>query len=313
MTGAKATDADPQGARRLADPRARRRVHLRRLHQQQSAGLHAASARSGSRWRRALPSAKSAAFFPASAAAAAPLLLAAYAASGRRVLREVVLEREEERAGAVRKHRGDVAAARAAGTEVPVRLAAILDAVSRRSRARRSSRMPRRSRSPDDAVAAGTAPDDDRPIVLLVDEFQWLPELTTGVSQPTTAWQRDWIRFIEQRCALDAVGARHRARHDRDVRAADCARRLPPRRCGSSAGPSEYRSATWRWRNRRHGLWGVDERWNDPRRTAGSSARGCAVAGRPEDFRHGLAWHREDVRGDAGRSLSGANEDVEHA
>ena len=31
------------------------------------------------------------------------------------------------------------------------------------------------------------------------------PELTTGVSQPTTSWQRDWVKFIEQRCVLDAV------------------------------------------------------------------------------------------------------------
>ena len=46
---------------------------------------------------------------------------------------------------------------------------------------------------------------DDKPIVLLVDELQWLPELTTGVSQPTSSWQRDWVVFIEQRCVLDAV------------------------------------------------------------------------------------------------------------
>ncbi len=45
----------------------------------------------------------------------------------------------------------------------------------------------------------------DKPIILLVDELQWLPELTVGISQPTTAWQREWTRFIEQRCALDAV------------------------------------------------------------------------------------------------------------
>ena len=50
---------------------------------------------------------------------------------------------------------------------------------------------------------AGAA--DDRPIVLLVDELQWLAELTTGVSQPTTSWQTDWVRFIEQHCALDAM------------------------------------------------------------------------------------------------------------
>ena len=46
---------------------------------------------------------------------------------------------------------------------------------------------------------------DDKPIVLLVDELQWLPELATGISRPTTAWQRDWVTFISQRCVLDAV------------------------------------------------------------------------------------------------------------
>jgi 4-amino-4-deoxy-L-arabinose transferase-like glycosyltransferase len=56
---------------------------------------------------------------------------------------------------------------------------------------------------------AGAAP--DRPIVLLVDELQWLPELTAGVSQPTTSWQRAWVKFIEQNCALEAeaLGTAH--------------------------------------------------------------------------------------------------------
>jgi 4-amino-4-deoxy-L-arabinose transferase-like glycosyltransferase len=46
---------------------------------------------------------------------------------------------------------------------------------------------------------------DDRPIVLVVDEYQWLPELV-GVSSSTVEWQRTWIAFIESHCALSAVG-----------------------------------------------------------------------------------------------------------
>jgi 4-amino-4-deoxy-L-arabinose transferase-like glycosyltransferase len=49
---------------------------------------------------------------------------------------------------------------------------------------------------------AGTA--DDRPIVLVVDEFQWLPELI-GSTSSTSEWQRSWVAFIERRCVLDAV------------------------------------------------------------------------------------------------------------
>jgi len=47
--------------------------------------------------------------------------------------------------------------------------------------------------------------DENRPIVIVVDEAQWLPELTAGVSDPTTSWRRDWIRFIEQHCRLSAT------------------------------------------------------------------------------------------------------------
>ena len=56
----------------------------------------------------------------------------------------------------------------------------------------------------DGSVALSGA-SDDKPIVLLVDEMQWLAELAKGISQPTTSWQRDWVAFIEQRCVLDAV------------------------------------------------------------------------------------------------------------
>lgn len=50
---------------------------------------------------------------------------------------------------------------------------------------------------------AGAA--DDRPIYLVVDEMQWLPEITIGVSQPGTEWQRGWVRFIEQHCGVEGI------------------------------------------------------------------------------------------------------------
>ncbi|MCU1385387.1 MAG: hypothetical protein JWL71_4084 [Acidobacteria bacterium] len=53
------------------------------------------------------------------------------------------------------------------------------------------------------ATLAGAG--DDRPIYLIVDEMQWLPEITMGVSQPGTAWQRGWVQFIEQHCAMDGL------------------------------------------------------------------------------------------------------------
>jgi 4-amino-4-deoxy-L-arabinose transferase-like glycosyltransferase len=52
------------------------------------------------------------------------------------------------------------------------------------------------------ATLAGAAP--DRPLVLIVDELQWLPEMV-GVTSSTTQWQQSWIRFIEDRCFLYAV------------------------------------------------------------------------------------------------------------
>src|SRR5262249_22851771 len=45
----------------------------------------------------------------------------------------------------------------------------------------------------------------ERPIYLVVDELQWLPELTTELSQSTETWQSRWIAFIERHCALDGV------------------------------------------------------------------------------------------------------------
>jgi 4-amino-4-deoxy-L-arabinose transferase-like glycosyltransferase len=54
-------------------------------------------------------------------------------------------------------------------------------------------------------IVALAGADESRAIVAVVDEAQWLPELTAGVSEPTVSWRHDWIRFIERRCTLDAV------------------------------------------------------------------------------------------------------------
>jgi 4-amino-4-deoxy-L-arabinose transferase-like glycosyltransferase len=47
----------------------------------------------------------------------------------------------------------------------------------------------------------------DQPIFLLVDEQQWLAELTTSASSSSSQneWQQAWISFIERRCTLDGV------------------------------------------------------------------------------------------------------------
>src|SRR5207248_2150778 len=45
---------------------------------------------------------------------------------------------------------------------------------------------------------------DDRPIFLIVDEYQWLQELT-GMTSSTSEWQRSWLDFIDRRCVLDGV------------------------------------------------------------------------------------------------------------
>jgi 4-amino-4-deoxy-L-arabinose transferase-like glycosyltransferase len=53
--------------------------------------------------------------------------------------------------------------------------------------------------------------DADRPIFLVVDELQWLPELTTAASSSSQTWQQAWVAFIERGCALEgaALGTAH--------------------------------------------------------------------------------------------------------
>src|SRR6185436_5340100 len=66
----------------------------------------------------------------------------------------------------------------------------------------------------DDGVVSLNGVENDKPIVLLIDELQWLPELmippglfvpSAEITQPLTSWQRDWVRFIETKCALGAI------------------------------------------------------------------------------------------------------------
>jgi hypothetical protein len=123
---------------------------------------------------------------------------------------------------------------------------------------------------------------DDRPIVLVVDEYQWLSELT-GVSSSSTGWQRSWIAFIEQRCVLDgaALGTAHGT-----VAAYRCALGGappggPPRLIG---GATEYRIGDLVMDQGAADLaqW---PRYEDPRRTASEhpdvrlTAEGVRVSG----------------------------------
>jgi len=64
----------------------------------------------------------------------------------------------------------------------------------------------------------------DRSIFLIVDEFQWLQELT-GMTSSTSEWQRSWLDFIVSLCGLDGVayGTAHGT--------------LAVYRCGLSAAP----------------------------------------------------------------------------
>ena len=63
-----------------------------------------------------------------------------------------------------------------------------------------------RQRSPSKAAEASLGgAGADRPIFLVVDELQWLPELTTTASSSPGSWQRAWITFIERGCALEGV------------------------------------------------------------------------------------------------------------
>ncbi len=81
----------------------------------------------------------------------------------------------------------------------------------------------------------------DRPIFLLVDELQWLPELI-GVSSSTVEWQHAWIAFIERRCVVDgvALGTAHGtlALYRCGLTTAPASPPRPPR---IVAGSTEYR------------------------------------------------------------------------
>jgi 4-amino-4-deoxy-L-arabinose transferase-like glycosyltransferase len=118
---------------------------------------------------------------------------------------------------------------------------------------------------------------DDRPIFLIVDEFQWLPELT-GVSSSTAEWQQAWIAFIEQRCALDgvALGTAHGTLAlYRCALAAVPAKTQTPRIVG---GPTEYRIGELVMSSRTDDLahW---MRYDDPRRATGAHPDVRATAG----------------------------------
>jgi 4-amino-4-deoxy-L-arabinose transferase-like glycosyltransferase len=106
----------------------------------------------------------------------------------------------------------------------------------------------------------------DRPIFLVVDEFQWLPELI-GVSSSIPQWQRAWIAFIERRCILDgvALGTAHGtlALYRCALAAAPPPAPRPPRIVG---GATEYRVGDLVLRQ---GTMALAEwsRYQDPRRT----------------------------------------------
>jgi 4-amino-4-deoxy-L-arabinose transferase-like glycosyltransferase len=119
-----------------------------------------------------------------------------------------------------------------------------------------------------DGATALPGAGDDRPIFLLVDEIQWLPELI-GVSSSTAEWQRAWTGFIDQRCALDAValGTAHGT-----LALYRCALGGAPRAAAAPrivGGSTEYRVGELVTSHGTADLagWG---RYEDPRRTSGA-------------------------------------------
>jgi 4-amino-4-deoxy-L-arabinose transferase-like glycosyltransferase len=128
---------------------------------------------------------------------------------------------------------------------------------------------------------------DDRLVVLLIDETQWLPELTAGVSQPTTSWQRDWINFIRTKCQLEAVayGTAHGT-----VAAFVCGLRERPafeRRARIIGGDIEYRVSDSVFSQVASQLAGWTK-YEDPRRT---SAAQPSVSLNGSDLRiSGTGW-----------------------
>jgi 4-amino-4-deoxy-L-arabinose transferase-like glycosyltransferase len=262
MTGPKATDADPQGARRLAILALgaafifagfiNNKVPIYMPHLLLGFALAAGFAVS-----------ETAALFPPPAAAAAPLLLAAYAASGVAYYEKWY---SSARKSELVSYENTVATLRALVPPGPKYLYASPQFWTPFHDEAGTTFFSFAAAQPfanSPAPLAGA--DDERPIVLLVDEVQWLPELTTGVSLPTTAWQRDWIRFIEQRCALEAAafGTAHGtiAMFRCGLRAAPAA--TPLRIVGGSA---EYQIGDLALAQSAEAL-GRWERWNDPRRT----------------------------------------------
>jgi hypothetical protein len=128
--------------------------------------------------------------------------------------------------------------------------------------------------------------DEQRPIVVVVDEAQWLPELMSGVSQPTTSWQRDWINFIERRCGLEAIalGTAHGT-----LAAFRCGLRVRPpiEQVRLIGGSSEYALGDRVLRQSADDLsqW---TRWQDPRRRPDGHP---AVALSPDGLRiSGTGW-----------------------
>jgi 4-amino-4-deoxy-L-arabinose transferase-like glycosyltransferase len=117
-----------------------------------------------------------------------------------------------------------------------------------------------------DGLVTLAGANDDKPIVLLVDELQWLPELTAGVSQPATSWQRDWVSFIETHCALGAVayGTAHGTIAEFECSLRTAVHAGPPRIIG---GAAEYRVADAVLRQDASQLAGWTK-YDDPRRSA---------------------------------------------
>jgi hypothetical protein len=109
---------------------------------------------------------------------------------------------------------------------------------------------------------------DNRPIYLIVDETQWLPELIGGVSAPTTAWQQDWIRFIKQ-CRLDAMapGTAHGTLALYDCALGQRAESRPPPVVRIVGGASELDVGEPVLKQNATDLAGW-ARYDDPRRTA---------------------------------------------
>lgn len=121
--------------------------------------------------------------------------------------------------------------------------------------------------SGDSTTLAGAGA--DRPIFLIVDELQWLPELTTSGLSSSAAWQRDWTRFIEQKCVVDGVAygtahgtlALYRCGLSERPRNPDRARIIGGAEELAVADPVLEQSAT------ELAAW---NRWDDPRRSTGA-------------------------------------------